>query len=119
MPKGEGVAVDMISLQPAEMKAEADQEAEGRRRKTELEARAQFLSIPQSDAGKLVVAEIEAQLVKRIKELLKEDPVATHLLAVLDRLNHKTDQARRAWNALQAEHLRSWNTEANGASGSI
>lgn len=115
-PAGTGVGIDMVTLQPVEKKTAEDQEAERRRRRQDMEERAQFLAIPRSEAGQLVVAEVEKQMLSRIKALLKDDPVAQNLLGLLKKLNYRTDQAQRAWNALQEEYLPSWNAEATGAS---
>ena len=76
-----------------------------------LQEKAADYGITQSDAGKRVIGIIRDRLIKRIEQLIEEDPAAGHLKSVLADLGIRASQAEAAvdelCNRLLAEQLNS------------
>ena len=91
-----GVKTDIVTGMP---KPVADNQKQAEKEQERLETarkRAEFLGALSSDAGRKIIAVIEEMLLKRINQLINNDPAASAFKALLANLSIKDSHAKRA-----------------------
>ena len=101
-----GASIDPVSLRPKQAHdAEKRQVREAQKEKS-LRQQAEDMNLVHSPEGQRYIEMLSTQLIKRVEELIKEDPAANMIQQLLDELGHKYSLAKRAVEELQKRQFR-------------
>jgi hypothetical protein len=86
-----GHAVDIVTGKPR-----IDEQSKGEQGDLELQAKARFAGIVETQAGMLLLREIERCLIQRVEKLMGADEECKAYINLLNTLGYKQDAGRKA-----------------------